>query len=328
MVKIIIGITLIIIDLAAMGLFKYYGAYFFPTYRNFSVAIMNGLASLTSAFSYTLWDILSVILFIYLIYYFFRKGFIKGLIQLFFVVNMLGSFAILGWALNHYAPPLANELGLVIKEHSKEELIEAGKYYLHKASDYSVLVERDENGSLVIEDKVKLAKDAGNVHYFSLIGDLMMYNGISGMFMPLTGESGVPGNEPLPSLGFTMCHEVAHRNGIASEQEANFMAFLDCIQRDDAYFCYSGYYQAFWFCYNALYKIDKEAAFSMLQSENIDYLLRDLADEYAIYDKYESPLEDISDKINDTYLKTFSQESGIQSYGEVVDYLLAYYDSL
>ena len=326
--KIIISFILLAVDFLAMALFKRYPAFFFPAYRHFSAALMNGLAKLSSNLSFTLWDLLLVGLLVYLLIYFLRQGFRKGLIQSFFLVSLLGSFAILGWALNHYAPPLAQELGMVIREHSKEELIEASEYYLKKAQYYSALVARAEDGSLVVADKVALAKAAGNVHYFSLLGDYLMYNGISGMFMPLTGEAGVPGNEPLPSLGFTMCHEAAHRQGIAAEQEANFMAFLDCIGRDDAYFCYSGYFQAFRYCYNALYKIDKEAAFDLLKRGDSTLLLRDMADEYQVYKKYESPLQDVSDKINDTYLKTFSQEEGSTSYGQVVDYLLAYYDGL
>ena len=33
----------------------------------------------------------------------------------------------------------------------------------------------------------------------------------------------------------------------------------------------------------------------------------------------------MSDKINDTYLKTYSEPSGVQSYGEAADYLIAWY---
>lgn len=41
--------------------------------------------------------------------------------------------------------------------------------------------------------------------------------------------------------------------------------------------------------------------------------------------RYDSPLQEVSDRINDTYLKTFDVENGIASYGEVVDYLIAWY---
>ena len=36
-------------------------------------------------------------------------------------------------------------------------------------------------------------------------------------------------------------------------------------------------------------------------------------------------VQDVAQQVNDTYLKTFSEESGVQSYGEVADYLIAYY---
>ena len=34
---------------------------------------------------------------------------------------------------------------------------------------------------------------------------------------------------------------------------------------------------------------------------------------------------DAEECVNDTYLKAFSEESGVQSYGEVADYLIAWY---
>ena len=36
-------------------------------------------------------------------------------------------------------------------------------------------------------------------------------------------------------------------------------------------------------------------------------------------------MQDAAQKVNDTYLKAFSEEAGVQSYGAVVDLLLAYY---
>ena len=35
--------------------------------------------------------------------------------------------------------------------------------------------------------------------------------------------------------------------------------------------------------------------------------------------------EDAEESVNDTYLKAFSEESGVQSYGEVADLLIAWY---
>ena len=43
------------------------------------------------------------------------------------------------------------------------------------------------------------------------------------------------------------------------------------------------------------------------------------------YDQYEGKVQEVAQKANDTYLKTFSEESGVKSYGEVADYLIAWY---
>ena len=36
-------------------------------------------------------------------------------------------------------------------------------------------------------------------------------------------------------------------------------------------------------------------------------------------------MQDAATKVNDTYLKVFSEESGVQSYGEAADLLIAWY---
>ena len=166
------------------------------------------------------------------------------------------------------------------------------------------------------------------VKRFTLIGDYLLYNGIIGMFMPITGEASVPYHVPTVPLPYTMCHEAAHRLGIASEQEANFCAFLACISSSDERFLYSGYYSAFGYCFNSLCQADPEMAVSLIEqyqeNEAVRLVFLDRRDTALAYDKYDSRLQEVSDSINDTYLKTFSHESGIRSYGEVTDYLIAW----
>lgn len=36
-------------------------------------------------------------------------------------------------------------------------------------------------------------------------------------------------------------------------------------------------------------------------------------------------MQNAAQKVNDTYLKAFSEESGVQSYGEAADLLIAWY---
>jgi hypothetical protein len=43
------------------------------------------------------------------------------------------------------------------------------------------------------------------------------------------------------------------------------------------------------------------------------------------YRQYEGKVQDAATKVNDTYLKAFGQEEGVQSYGKAADLLIAWY---
>ena len=57
-----------------------------------------------------------------------------------------------------------------------------------------------------------------------------------------------------------------------------------------------------------------------------DLLYQDMREASAWYKSYEKEkAAEKMTKTNDTYLKTFSQEEGVKSYGEVVNDLIAWY---
>ena len=122
-----------------------------------------------------------------------------------------------------------------------------------------------------------------------------------------------------------MCHEIGHRMAFARENEANFAAFLACSVSEREVFRYSGYYSAFIYCYNALYRADPEAALEVWSDASAG-LKADAAAARAHYDEVENEkVSKATYQIYDSYLKAFSVESGKQSYGEVVDLLTAWY---
>ena len=145
--------------------------------------------------------------------------------------------------------------------------------------------------------------------------------GITGVYNPFFGECNVNTDVPDTTLPFTMLHEMAHRLGIAPENEANFAAFLACAESGDAAFAYAGYYHAFVYCYNALGKSGREA----LAERMGDALRLDCAAAALHYSRYAGGLEQAGTALNDAYLKAFGQNSGVNSYDEVVDLLVAYY---
>ena len=125
-------------------------------------------------------------------------------------------------------------------------------------------------------------------------------------------------------MPFTMCHELAHRLTVAAEDEANFCAFLACLENDDPAFQYSGWYSAFVYTYNALYAVDRTLAAQVWERAG-ETLRRDCRRANDHYDQFEGQVQDAAQKANDTYLKVFREESGVQSYGEVADLLIAWY---
>ncbi|MEA4964202.1 MAG: DUF3810 domain-containing protein [Oscillospiraceae bacterium] len=330
-----------------MAAAKYLPQLVFPAYRNFSRSVISAMSSVTGALPFALWEILLVLLGLLLLYsiihtIFEKKRFLTWLSGVVLALSVLVFLFVGLWGLNHYAPELSTELNLPVTEYTKEQLAEAAQYYLDGANQYAVQVERDDTGVMAEQNFTEWAKEAGASYeplaarypIFSastqpvkkalLTWKIMSETGYTGVFVAFTAESTVNPDTFVASLPYTMCHEVAHRCTIAGEDEANFAAFLACAASSDPDFLYSGYYSAFIYCYNALFDADKAAAQSVWEGTS-EQLRADCAAANVHYDQYAGPVQDAAQKVNDTYLKAFSEESGVQSYGEVTDDLIAWY---
>ena len=105
-----------------------------------------------------------------------------------------------------------------------------------------------------------------------------------------------------------------------------FIAYLACINNENEEFQYSGYYLMLTYLMNNLYSIDKEA-YKLLRQKYCDGLERDLNYSYQYWTLKEGVIDRISNKINDSYLKSNNQTAGVNSYSMVVRLLLAEYKS-
>lgn len=248
------------------------------------------------------------------------------------------------YGLNYYAGDLADDIRLTMSGYTLEELTEATEYYRNEANALAMTVNR-EGGHANFADFEALANQAGDGfenltykrHYPIFAGstqpvkklgwaDMYTSMGITGFTFGLTGEAAVNPQSPDTGLPFTMCHEMAHRMCIASERDANFAAFLACTNNSDKEFQYSGYFMAFRYCYSALCGVNSPnaaTAASRVQQGINDYLRQDMADYDAFYLTHKKDTATkIGDTVNDTYLKTSGETSGIASYGEVCDLLV------
>ena len=102
------------------------------------------------------------------------------------------------------------------------------------------------------------------------------------------------------------------------------MAFLVCTMSDDAYVRYCGYADVI---NEVMSKLS--AADSALYAEAYAQMPEELKREYAAYseffDKYrENVAAEVSGAINDAYITSHGQPAGIQSYGLVVELVVAY----
>jgi hypothetical protein len=182
----------------------------------------------------------------------------------------------------------------------------------------------DEAYALAAEEYPVLGGGCGNAK--PMYGSFFMSRlQLTGVFFPFTVESNVNSLAPSYNVPFTVCHELAHLRGFMREDEANFIAYYVCTRSPDVRLQYSGTMLALVHAGNALVKADRTAA-AALRNSYSEQVLRDLSANNAYWAQFDDkPLSEIGEKTNDAYLKAFKEESGVQSYGEVVDLLIAWY---
>lgn len=244
------------------------------------------------------------------------------------------------WGLNYSRQPLSDLMGFEIRPYALEELHGLAEALIDQANDLRTVQKEDENGLMRISSvrselmkRTHLGYDALGERFdlFSgtwgtpktvILSEAMLYTGITGIFMPFTGEANVNGAIPDLLLPAVAMHEKAHQMGIAREDEANYAAYLACIHHPDPDFKYSGTVLALIHTMNALHR-DAPEQVSLLGESYSEELRRDLQAYSDFWKRYEGKVNDTADRVNDTYLKTNRQQDGVKSYGRMVDLLLA-----
>ncbi|MDD4124826.1 MAG: DUF3810 domain-containing protein [Eubacteriales bacterium] len=160
------------------------------------------------------------------------------------------------------------------------------------------------------------------------LSDAITYTHVSGIYSFFTGEANINVNYPDFITPFTVAHEMSHQRGIAREDEANFVAFLVCVQSDDAYMRYSGYLNVLREVMSALYKADKDLYAKYRNSYYPDKLAGEISAYSKFFDKYrDSTAAKVVSGTNDAYLSSQKVKAGVKSYGLVTDLAVAYYET-
>ena len=147
---------------------------------------------------------------------------------------------------------------------------------------------------------------------------------LTGIFFSATFEANVNIDSPAFLIPSTMCHELSHVHGYMREDEANYIAYLVCTLSEDYYFKYSGTMLAYIHSVNALYAADAAAYSEVFEILN-DKVKADISINNVYWQEFKGKAADVSNKVNDTYLKVNALQDGVKSYGRMVDLLLADY---
>lgn len=254
---------------------------------------------------------------------------------------------------NYYRIPFSTSADIEIKERTTKDLKSLCKILIDDVNEYSSEIPTTDEG-IFTTDNISLPATAAvameelSIKYPCLsdyypnakpiiCSPLMSYQNITGIYSPFTIEANYNNDVTDMEKPFTICHELSHLSGYMREDEANFIAYLGCMESDSVEFKYSGSIMALIYVSNQVYYNCTDEEYYELMDTLCEQAHRDLSHQSQYLESYEEKIEeiavgdvtisDISSEINNTYLEVNGQDDGVQSYDRVTDLLLSYYEN-
>lgn len=254
-------------------------------------------------------------------------------------------FFLLFWGFNYKRGGITVELGLHPSVYNQKEITQLTNLLIDSANFYRKQIGTD---SLPTFPKAALISEAQkaffnasfrypflNIHIqsvkFSLYEPIADYIGFSGYFNPFTGEAQLRNDLPGILNPFIICHEVAHQLGYASESEASFVGYLAAKSSTNIYLQYSMYLDLLNYSLNEQYLLYAKEDFSKFEQvvqqnkSRMDSLVRkDRKEIREFFYERRNVISPISNDLYDQFLKINKQYAGINSYNEVISWLISY----
>lgn len=248
----------------------------------------------------------------------------------------------LNWGLNYLREPLFNRLYFKKDSYTAAELYNFTEKLILKMN--AVHLSITNNDTVIVQNplnKREIKKIAGSAYNqlqkkhsqfeyknatvkYSLFSLPLTYMGFAGYLNPITNEAQVNWLIPKNSYPATVCHEIAHQLGIASEKEANFVGYLAATSATDAYYNYSGYLMALRYSLFEIYRNEPEK-FEILKDRLNKGIKKDLQQQQDFWQTYQNWSEQFFKLFYDSFLKANKQEAGIKGYNQVVLLLINYH---
>ena len=317
--------------------------------------IGEGIGRISSIFTFSIFEAGILVLLGYLLFVVLKivwlllfhiysaKVYVKksGISMLVILSSLLMLYTVTG-GMNYNRSPLSKTAGLPVQQSSKEELLQLSailigdlnRLLLDGNLDNDSILDQWQQAS-VRKGAIDAMKGLGE-SYPSLTGyysypkpiyfsEDMSYLGIRGIFSPFTMEANYNDDIYSANIPYVICHELAHSKGYMREEEANFLAYLACINSPSERFQYSGTINALGYVLNALKKETGRDEFDRIY-QSIPEQVRTGFRVNSIYsEQHSSSLTTLSRSVNDLYLHANAVTTGVKSYGQMVDLLLAEY---
>ena len=283
--------------------------------------------------------VLLIVLLVRLIWRCWAKAYRTGMTILSVSAALFALFC-LWWGVLYYSDSFTEQAGLERRDISVQELETVTKYFAAQANTLGERVDRGENGVCSMDKDAIFCRSAdvyeGAEQIFPclaapavrakpvVLSRLLSYIHYTGFFFPYTAEANLNADSPVCLLPSTIAHELAHLRGVAREDEANFCAVIACMESGDDEYRYSGALLAYIYLGNALYSADY-VAWKEVYSSLSENVCADLTANNAYWKQFETPAADVSEKVYESFLQTYGDDRGMQSYGACVDLLTVYY---
>jgi hypothetical protein len=144
---------------------------------------------------------------------------------------------------------------------------------------------------------------------------------VSGYYLPWFGEAHINSQMPRSLWARVAAHEKAHQQGFARENEATVIGLLACLSSSDPLVLYGGALGLFAAFDRVVARLDpdlRRAFWKQLPARAVS----DFDAETAFFKEHEGPVDVVSEKVYDTYLKAQGVQTGVASYGETTRLLL------
>jgi hypothetical protein len=265
----------------------------------------------------------------------------KAATFLWIVIGVLGIWFVMSWGLNYARPSLERRLALSTSEIRVEEVLDAGRRSARRATelhdalaqpidrptrltvsftDLNEVIDRRLGELRLPGDRLEAPTSPAKKLWGST---LLSYLGLSGIFVPFTGEPSINAMVPDASLPIVVAHERAHQRGVTDEGEANLVAFMTCAGAvHESYLTYAAYLYASAHLLGAASREAPEEARAAWE-ELGPGPRRDLEAIREFWSRYQGTLSVAAGRVNDVYLRSVRVPGGTRSYQRIVQLLVA-----